>query len=193
MKKLLLTLAATCFVNFANAAIISADFKNSGDLPYLSSGSAGPVVFQATGVSVGAAVEFIPTTPISNPNSWTGGVVTVDIDPLTNILTLTAKDDWDFETFLFAVTNISFNAGETITGFTRLTNNLIAPIYSPTLAFTGNSLQVSYDTGSQNGFKFVPGKSATFQITTSAATVPLPTSIALIAGGLLLIRRKQSR
>jgi hypothetical protein len=192
MKKLLLALTATCLVNLANAAIVSADFKNTGDLPYQGN-SNGPIVFQATGIAINSSVELNTITPISNPSSWLGGVVAVDIDPLTNILTLTAKDSLDFQTFLFAVTNIVFNAGENVTGFTQLTNNLVTPIYSPTLAFTGSSLSISYDTGTNARFNFINGSSSSFQITTNPATVPLPTSFALIAGGLLLIRRKQKR
>jgi hypothetical protein len=192
MKKLLLTLAATCFVNFANAAIVSADFTNTGDLSR-SVFSNGPIVFQGNGISVGVGIEFDAITPIANPSGWTPGRVAVDIDPLTNILTLTARDRLDFQTFLFAVTNIAFNAGETITGFTQLTNNLVSPLYSPALSFTGNSLQIFYDTGSNTEFNFARNNSATFQITTSTGTVPVPASIALIAGGLFLMRRKQSR
>jgi hypothetical protein len=171
---LLLTLAATCLANFANAAIVSADFKNTVDLPYIGF-SVGPIVFQATSVSVGAGIEFNAINPIANPSGWTPGRVAVDIDPLTNI---------------------AFNAGETITGFTQLTNNLVTPVYSPTLTFTGNSLNVYYDSGSAvntDSFDFSQGNSATFQITTSTGTVPVPASIALIAGGLFLMRQKAKK
>jgi hypothetical protein len=191
MKKILLTIATVLCTNLASAAIISADFENQGNLPYFSPTSS-PITFQALNVAVGAGIEFDSAIPVSNPSGWLGGRVAVDIDPLTKILTLTARDNLDFETYLVAITNIGFNSGESLAGISLISNQLITPLYTPTFSVSGNSIQIFYDAGSGNaGFDFQQGNTATFQLATTAS-VPVPASLALLASGLLLMRRKFS-
>jgi hypothetical protein len=190
MKKTLLTIATVLCTNLASAAIISADFKNQGDLPNFQ--SAGPVTFQATNVSVGSGIEFDTAIPFSNPSGWSGGQVAVDIDPLTNILTLTARDKLDFQTYLVAITNIGFNSGESLAGISLISNQLVTPLYTPTFSVSGNSIQISYNSGGGlSEFSFQQGNTATFQLATTAS-VPVPASLALLASGLLLMGRKFS-
>ncbi len=189
MKKIILALATLALTGFSNAAILSADFTNKGDLPY-SVNSTGALVFAATNVTVGAGIEFDAVTPTANPSGWTPGRVAVDINPTTNILTLTARDALDFQTFLFEISNIVLSVGENITGFTLISNNLMEPVYAPTLSFTNNSLNIFFDTGSNTEFDFVTDGQATFQISTSTGQVPAPASLALIAVGLVLMRKK---
>jgi hypothetical protein len=189
MKKILLTIATVLCTNLASAAIISADFKNQGNLPYLFPASS-PITFQASNVTVGAGVEFDDAIPVSNPSGWQGGQVAVDIDPLTNILTLTARNKLDFQTYLVAITNIGFNSGESLAGISLLSNQLVSPLYTPTFSVSGNSIQISYDSGAGNAeFFFKQGNTATFQLATTA-NVPVPASLALLASGLLLMGRK---
>jgi hypothetical protein len=189
MKKITSLIFMMFFANVANATIVTADFRTEGDLP-LATGSAGPVVFEAIGVAAGVGPELNSVTPISNPSSWNGGQVAVDLDPTTNILTLTAQDALDFQTFLTSITNITFNAGETVTGISLLTNSLVDPTYVPTFSFTSNSVSVLYNTGTNDEFNFVQFGTATFQITTAAGTVPVPASLGLVLVGLIGLRKK---
>lgn len=106
----------------------------------------------------------------------------MDINPTTNILTLLSQDTWDFQTFTAKITNILFSGGEVITGLSMLSNDLTDYGIVPTLSFTSNSLFIGYDTHSVFNFT---GRTASFQITTSAAAVPEPASLALLGVGLL--------
>lgn len=180
MKKLLCAVMLL-FSAAANAAIISGDFRNESDLPYCCARS-GPVVLEAIGQSVGAGTELDGSASFSNPSGWGGGIVYVDLNPITNLLTLFSQDTWDFQTFSAAISNIQFDAAEVITGLTLLTNNLTDAGIVPSLSFTGNSLLISYDT--QGSFNFT-GRSATFQISTSAQAVPEPGSLLLLSLGLI--------
>lgn len=180
----------------ASAALIQGDFRTESDLPYCCA-SGGPLVYEKLGASIGTGEELTSADFISNPSFWGGGVVHMDIDPLTNILTLISQDDWDFETFVAQITNIQFSTSETITGLSLITNDLTTPTFIPTLTFTANSVVINYDNGSFNaggGFDFTGG-TATFQLQTSLTSVPEPGSLALLGlgvSGLAFVRRRKA-
>ena len=188
-KRLLATVSLLAGLASAQAQSISiADFRTESDLPYM--GTAGPLVYEQLGVAVGTGVELGSSPIVSNPSEWGGGVVYLDLDPATNILTLTSQDAWNFQTFKATLTNIS---GATVDGITLLTNNLTtansdgSPV-TPIVSFTGDSLTVLYDIESaadpDSSFYFTGG-TATFQVAVSE--VPEPATYAMWLGGLTLV------
>lgn len=172
-----LTMIAVVGATTANAAMTLGDFRTEADLPDYS--DSGPLVYEALNATIGDGVELDDSDFVANPSGWYGGVVFMDLDPATGILTLDSQDTLDFQTFDAWITNITFDAGESITGISMLNNNLTNAGVAPTLSFTGDSVHISYD--------YIPGifdftaDIATFQITTSAmpAAVPAPGAILL--------------
>ena len=182
MKKLSVVIPLL-FTSFAlSAAPVSGDFRTESDLPDFS--TAGPLVYESIGQSIGPGYELDSSHFQENPSGWGGGVVWMDYDTSTNILTLDSQDDWDFQTFDAWITNISFGlVGEIISGISLLSDNLTDPSFAPALSFTDNSLHVSYDYR-PDVFDFTGGTS-TFQVETSGATsVPEPSILALVGLGL---------
>ena len=173
------------FAGSVNASIISGDFRTEGDLPYCCAAFGGPLVYENIGAAVGPGAELTGANFLSNPSGWGGGVVHMDLDSTTNILTLDSQDDWNFETFDAWISNISFDAGEVITGLSLISGNITDLGITALLGFTGNSIHINYD--NVNGFHFT-GTQAMFQITADASTeptsVPEPVSIALLGFGL---------
>lgn len=174
----------------ANAALITADFRTESNLPGIGAGL--PLVYESLNQSIGAGFELDNSHFIENPSSWGGGVVWLDFDPTTNILTLDSQDNWDFRTFDAWLSNIIFSeVGEVISGITMLTNNLVDVALDPILSFSDNSIHISYNY-MPNTFNFTGG-TATFQIQTSLNTtpVPAPASFGLLALGLLGLRLRK--
>lgn len=165
----------------ANAGLIQGDFTTSSDLPSIGSGA---LIYQELAQSIGAGYELDKADGdfVTNPSSWGGGLVWMDYDPTTNILLLDSQDTWDFETFDAYIDNILFSGSEIITGISLITNDLVTPNEVPTLSFTDNSIHISYVAA--DFFDFTEG-TASFQITTSAAQVPEPTSLAILALGMI--------
>lgn len=182
-----------------NATIISGDFRTESDLPYCCE-DGGPLVYENLEASVGAGVELTSDNFAENPSSWGGGVVHMDLDATTNILTLDSQDDWDFETFDAWISNIRFDAADQIiTGLSLISGNLTDIGLTAILAFTDNSIHIAYDTVTDIGTFNFNETQALFQITTSSDTnpnpVPAPASIALLGLGLVgmaLTRKKKA-
>ena len=153
MKKLSVVIPLL-FTSFAlSAAPVSGDFRTESDLPDYS--TAGPLVYENLGQTIGAGYELDSSHFQENPSGWQGGVVWMDYDTSTNILTLDSQDDLDFQTFDAWITNISFGlVGEIISGISLLSDNLTDPSFAPTLSFTDDSLHVSYGLGSFDTFDF---------------------------------------
>lgn len=179
----------------AQAAITGGDFRAESSMQYPI--SAGPL-YENLGATVGAGYELDSSHFVANPGGWTGGVVFMDLDPLTNILTLASQDFWGFELFTAGISNMSFSEGEVITGISLLSDNLTSPLplVVPTWSFTANSVLVSYNNAPDtNGFYFSHG-TATFQLTTAVTAVPEPEIYAMVGLGLGMMgwvgrRRKQ--
>lgn len=175
------------------AAILSGDFRTESDLPYY--GGVGPLVYENIGAPVGAGAELTGANFVEDPSNWGGGVVHMDLDPLTNILTLYNQDTWDLETFDAWITNIVFDAGERITGLSWISGDIaeVWDLFGPTLplgpailGFSDNSIHIRYDVGAGNPvFDFIPGGQAQFQITTDVSAVPVPAAVWLFASGLM--------
>lgn len=165
---------------FASASMISGDFRTESDLDF----GLGPKVYQDIGATIDSGVELTDADFVENPEDWGGGLVFMDYNPLTNILTLDSQDEWDFMTFDAWINNIIFNTSEVITGISMLSNGLTDPVIVPTLSFTSNSIYIAYDY-EPDVFYFTEGI-AEFQITTSAGSpVPEPTTIVLFGLGIL--------
>lgn len=189
MKKLS-ALALFCFTALsANAAIVSADFRTEADLP--NAGSAGPLVHERLNAAVGSGLELDAGDYVANPSGWGGGRLWLDLDASTNVLTLLSQDEWDFQTLLVTVTNIS---GSTITGIELLSDTLTFPGLVPQLSFTANSISIFYS-NLPGDFDFTGG-SATFALLTGVAEVPEPQSVLLFGAGFALIglaRRRKGK
>ncbi|WP_088330887.1 hypothetical protein [Lacimicrobium sp. SS2-24] len=168
-----------------NATLITADFRTEANLPDVRNGL--PLIYESIGQSVGAGYELNDDDFVENPDSWNGGVVWMDYDTSTNILTLDSQDDLDFKTFDAWLSNIVFaQPGQSITGISLINDDLTDVGVVAALSYTANSLHISYDY-QPDTFNFTGG-SATFQIQIGegdATDVPEPMPLALLALGLL--------
>lgn len=167
----------------ASAAVVQGDFGYAADLP--DHDSFGPLIYARLGSVLGAGNELDSSDFVVNPSNWGGGVVHVDWDKVTNIITLDSQDTWDFQTFDLLISDILFDSAQSITGISMLTNGLTDPTLVPTLGFTGNAISISYATGEfGESFNFTGG-SATFQVTLSdtQGAIPEPATWALMMIG----------
>lgn len=172
------------------ASLIHADFRTESNLPDFSNGL--PLVYQSLDQQVGTGFELDSADFLQNPDDWQGGEVWIDYDPLSSVLTLLSRDDWDFQTFDAWISNIVFSqAGETIANIVLLTNNLTQDGIVPFISVTDNSLHISYSAGS-DVFLF-SGGSAIFKIETLLSqggvtpAVPEPASVLLLMNGLCML------
>ncbi|MBT1065547.1 PEP-CTERM sorting domain-containing protein [Bowmanella sp. Y26] len=172
------------------ASLIRADFRTESNLPDFGNGL--PLVYQSLDQQVGTGFELDSADFLQNPDDWQGGEVWIDYDPLSSVLTLLSRDDWDFQTFDAWISNIVFSqAGETIANIVLLTNNLTQDGIVPFISVTDNSLHISYSAGS-DVFLF-SGGSATFKIETLlsqgvvTAAVPEPASVLLLMVGVCVL------
>ena len=164
----------------ASAAIKSATFRTESNLPAVRTGA--PLVLSKASPLVAGADELTGAHVISNPDGWGGGIVHMDLDKTTNILTLKAQDYWDFQTFHASVGFIRFtNATESICGIKYLGGTITSPAIAPSATFADNGVSISYaaaDIQSSGYFVFVPGATAQFQIETcvpnATETAPVP-------------------
>jgi len=185
-KNLATAILVTLLFSIANAqaAIISGDFRTESDLPYCCA-SGGPLVYENIGAPVGPGAELTDADFVENPTGWGGGVVHLDLDPLTNILTLDSQDTWDFEIFDAWITNISFDTNEVITGLSWISGNITDLGLTPILAFSGDSIHIRYDVGFGNPVFNFTGTQMQFQINTEISSVPIPGAALLFGSGLI--------
>ncbi len=191
-------LATMLAATSASAAIISADFQETLDLPDVSSG---PRIFVNLGAALSGGPELGIGNETQNPSGWAGFL---DVDLTSGGLITLSRDliegagDYDFA--LVTISNMLLGAGETITGITTLSENLMDPTYSfsgsPLISVGGNSVSFLWDfsgAGDAADFRFNDGGVSTYQLTIAA--VPLPATLPLLAfglGGLAWVRRRKA-
>jgi hypothetical protein len=175
----------------ASAAITFADFRTESNLPDFVTGT--PKVYQSLSTSVDVGLELDSADLLSNPDNWSGGSVTIDLNPITLSLVLDSQDTLDFQTFTVSITNIQFSGAEAISGVSLISNNLTtSPSIAPVISWTDDSISIVYSAIGlpDNVFNFT-GDSASFQITTAA--VPEPSSALLLGLGTLAVFARRRR
>lgn len=183
LKKAIGSMLLLCMSCFSYAGIISANFVTASDSPDASDGAK---TYQNLAQAIDASVELTSAHLLANPSGWGGGVVWMDFDPLSNILTLISQDTWDFQTFDAWMSNIVFSQpGEFITGFSLLSNNLVTGNLQPLLSYSANSLHISYSIVPEV-FNFTGGQ-ATFLVQTSLQPTAVPEPASLAVFGLALL------
>lgn len=185
----------------ANAGFVSADFQVSLDLP--DAGSSGPRVLENLGEPIAGSPDVSAADEIANPSGW-GGAASIDLDG-TGLLTLTGDQEGfgfaDYDLVVFTISSIVFDAGESITGVTTLSEGILDAgfglVFSPTIAFTANSVMLTFDTsgtGAQSDFQLLDGGVSSYQLQTSA--IPVPAALPLMAGAIgalgLLARQRNA-
>lgn len=194
MRRLLATIAAASFsFGAAQAAVISADFRAELDLPSFSSG---PRVLERLNEDVAGLVDLGIADEISNPQGFGGGA-SIDLTA-GGLLTLTGDQTEagfaDFETALFTVSNIVLDPGETIIGFSLVSENLFDSGFLDGIistSFTADSVTISIVADALDPigvFEFAASGTALFQIVTASA-VPVPGAIWLMGIGVLGLAR----
>jgi len=157
MKRIIVLTAAYLVASQSLAQIVG-DFRTESDLPYCC-GTSGPLIYENIGVTVDGSIELTEANFSANPSGWSGGLVYMDLDPDTGILTLASQDDWDFERFVAQISNIS--GGGQVSGLELISGNITTTDIAPSLSYTADSIQIIYDDG--DVFHFT-GTSALFQI-----------------------------
>lgn len=179
MTRLLITVLLALCAACANAAVIKADFTSSVDVPYVP-GTTGADYYQELGKHVGAGSEISNASPRFILGGYNGGEVFMDLDPLTNILTLISGTNTDFQTFIASMSNILSDSGETLIGVDVLSNGLFRGGQSPSIWFSTSDLVLSYD--DPIGLMFLENGTASFQLRFApgqGGEVPEPASLAL--------------
>jgi len=157
MKRIIVLTAAYLVASQSLAQIVG-DFRTESDLPYCC-GTSGPLIYENIGVTVDGSIELTEANFSANPSGWSGGLVYMDLDPDTGILTLASQDGWDFERFVAQISNIS--GGVQVSGLELISGNITTTDIAPSLSYTADSIQIIYDDG--DAFHFT-GTSALFQI-----------------------------
>jgi len=186
MKKILgaLILSAVIlgYAGSANAAVISGDFRTVADNSYY---PADTIIYERIGASIQAGFELTAADLKKTPYSFSSGQVNMDFNPITNILTLVSKDLQNADSFIASINNILFDLpGQKITGIKVISDNIIVPEdpeqplpLITNFSYTDNSILLSY--APTRGEFYFNGGTSEFQIYTSAAPVPEPSSILL--------------
>lgn len=184
----------------ASAGFVSADFQVMLDLPVSSSGAR---VLEALNQPVAGSPDVSAADEIANPSYWKGAV-SVNLTG-GGLLTLTGDQEGfgfaDYDLVVVTISNIVFDAGESITGVSTLSEGILdpgfGPVFSPGISFTANSVTITFDTTGSGGdadFQLLDGGMSSYQVDTSA--VPVPAALPLKAGAVgvmaLVARRRKA-
>ncbi len=190
--------------SLASAGFVSADFRSEFDLP--EGTGFGPQVFENLSEAIAGAPDLSSADEIANPSVW-GGSATTDLDA-SGLITLTGDHESvsfaDFDLAVFQISNIVFDAGESIVGVSAVDVGLLDAAFGigivvPNISYTANSVTITYDTSGRGGvsdFESLDGGSSTFQIKTDTnptPTVPVPPALPLMIGAVSLIALKVYR
>jgi hypothetical protein len=200
---LALALAALTLAGPVSAAVLSADFRTSFELPDLPAPQ--PRVLEANGRTVGDGPELTNADEVSNPLFFSGTVFT-DL-ARDGLLRLIADDSNTYDKVVFQVSNLRFESPTNrIVGVRVLRDAVFEPsfgverLFPPTIAFTDDSVTVTYDMsgmGMLTDLTITPGGESVFQLVLAddaMSVVPLPASLSLLVaglGGLALVRGRR--
>ncbi|NOQ63013.1 MAG: PEP-CTERM sorting domain-containing protein [Methyloprofundus sp.] len=176
LSPILLAVASFSFYSNASASIIQADFRSDLKLVGFTR-----VLERTEQVLPNAGFELGELDEISNPRNWNDSLQ-VDLDPLSNIVTLTPSFANIYDIITISISNMLFDDSNQVTGFSVISSGSATTFDSLTTSFTNNSVNIQYI--GDNLELFETG-SDTFQITLGPANiVPEPSAIVLMGLGI---------
>lgn len=160
----------------------------------------GPCYSLSGSAAIGAGIELVG---VDIPNSCVG-YFDVDIDPVSNLLTLTGRQVGNYEVGRLAISGLaSFGVGSV----TLVSNNLMDPTaYSnppfatatptPSISFTADAIAIEYSAQGLGDGQFAYGNGDGFTAVFQISQVPEPAALPLMLLGLAglgsLLRRRDA-
>lgn len=195
------TLALSGMAGAANAAIIQADIR--AELSIFGTAR----VFETVGAAVGAGAELDLSHEIANPGSWVGGVI-VDIDPVAGTVSVTGTDSFEdypvdgidsanFDSVNVFITNILFDDAEELVGLAFVADALLYDHLGNGYIFhvssTADSISLTWQSETEEIYVWDGSSTVLLYGTAPVVDVPAPMTLALFAGGLVVLGRMRRR